>query len=63
MRRFGVVTASGHRSEWTVPNASPVDPRIYGIADANQDGQLEVFVNPGRVAYVLTLASCTFSRT
>ena len=59
VRRFGVVTASGNRSEWTIPNASPVDPSIYGIADANQDGQLEVFVNPGRVAYVLTLASCT----
>ena len=58
VRRFGVVTASGSRSEWTVPNASPVDPSIYGVADANQDGHLEVFVSPGRVAYVLTLSAC-----
>jgi hypothetical protein len=59
LRRFGVVTATGARSEWTIPNASPVDPSIYGVADADQDGRAEVFVNPGRVVYLLTYASCT----
>jgi hypothetical protein len=41
-----------------VQNASPVDPVVYGTADANQDGQPELFVNPGRVVYVLTLFNC-----
>jgi hypothetical protein len=59
LRRFGVVTASGVRSEWTVDNASPVAPGILGIADANQDGQIEIFVNPGRIVDVLTYRDCT----
>jgi hypothetical protein len=57
-RVFGVVTASGARSQWTVANGSPVDPQIYGVADANQDGRPEVFVNPGRIVNVLTLSGC-----
>jgi hypothetical protein len=58
-RRFGVRTASGVRSEWAVGNASPVAPGILGTADANQDGQVEIFVNPGRVVDVLTYRDCT----
>jgi hypothetical protein len=59
VRRFGVVTASGVRSEWTVDNASPVAPAVLGTADANEDGQIEIFVNPGRVVDVLTFRDCT----
>jgi hypothetical protein len=59
LRRFGVVTKTGVRSEWTVDNASPVAPAVLGIADANQDGQIEIFVNPGRVVDVLTFRDCT----
>jgi hypothetical protein len=59
LRRFGVVTASGIRSEWTVDNASPVAPAVLGVADADEDGQVEIFVNPGRVVDVLTFRDCT----
>jgi hypothetical protein len=58
IRHFGVVTANGIRSEWTTPNASPVEPSILGIADPNQNGHPVVFVNPGRVVNILTYANC-----
>jgi hypothetical protein len=58
VRHFGLVTATGYRSEWTTPNASPVDPSILGVVDANEDGHAEVFVNPGRLVNVLTFADC-----
>jgi hypothetical protein len=58
VRHFGIVTATGYRSEWTTPNASPVEPSILGVVDANEDGHAEVFVNPGRIVDVLTYASC-----
>jgi hypothetical protein len=58
-RLFGVVTSKGVRSEWTESNASGVEPVIYGVVDANQDGRAEVFVNPGRHVYVLTFIDCT----
>jgi hypothetical protein len=56
LRRFGVITASGHRSEWCVHNASPLEPEILGVIDADQDGRPEVFVNPGRLVDVLVFA-------
>jgi hypothetical protein len=58
VRHFGVVTAAGYKSEWTTANASPVDPSILGVVDADQDGHAEVFVNPGRLVNVLTFAHC-----
>jgi hypothetical protein len=57
LRRFGVVTASGHRSEWCVHNASPLAPAILGVVDADQDGRPEVFVNPGRLVNVLVFGA------
>jgi hypothetical protein len=56
LRRFGLVTAKGGRSEWCTPNASPVDPSVYGVVDADEDGRPEVFVNPGRLVNVLVFA-------
>jgi hypothetical protein len=58
VRHFGLVTATGYRSEWTTPNASPVAPSVLGVVDANQDGHPEVFVNPGRLVDLLTFADC-----
>ena len=58
VRHFGLVTATGYRSEWTTPNASPVAPSILGVVDANQDGHAEVVVNPGRLVNILTFADC-----
>jgi hypothetical protein len=54
-RLFVLVTASGIRSQWTESNAGGAEPSILGIADANEDGQVEVFAAPGRHIYVLTV--------
>jgi hypothetical protein len=57
-RVFTAATAAGGVSEWRNSNPSGADPRVYGIADADEDGRAEVFVSPGRNAYVLTLVDC-----
>jgi hypothetical protein len=57
-RVFGVVTATGVASQWAVANASPVPPSILGVADADDDGHAEIFVNPGRIVDVLTFRDC-----
>lgn len=54
-RLFVLVTGSGVRSQWTESNAGGAEPAILGTADADQDGHPEVFVNPGRHVYVLTV--------
>jgi hypothetical protein len=57
-RVFTVTTGAGGASEWRTSNPSGADPRVYGVADANEDGRAEVYVSPGRTANVLTLIDC-----
>jgi hypothetical protein len=57
-KQFGVITAGGLLSTWTSDDASGAPPAVLGVADANEDGRPELWVNPGRHVVLLTFTDC-----